>query len=127
MNPPPINRLTIAAGNTRNAANTRKPKKKRTNPPIMTSPRIAPSMKPKYPRGATQGNIPTQAEKKAGDNNAPPFNTINAAAVEDNAAGIHQYLTRNGGRRNGPYKTPPEGRAWATGIAGPICTGTFVR
>lgn len=113
MNPPPINRLTIAAGNTRNAANTRKPKKKSANPPIMTRPRIMPNMKLKYPSGATQGNIPTHVEKKAGDSNAIPLNAISAAAVKNNAAGNHQNLTRSGARENGngPYTTPPRGCA----------------
>jgi len=107
MNPPPMNRLTIAAGITRNAPNIRKPNKKSTSPPIITRPRIAPSMKPKDASGATQGKIPTQADKKTGDNNATPFNIINTAAVRNNAAGTHQYLTRSAGRRNGPYQTPP--------------------
>lgn len=108
-NPPPMKRLTIAAGNTRNAASTRKPRKYSTSPPIMTKPRIMPSMKLKYPSGTTQGKNATQAEKKTGDNSAIPFTAISAAAMENNIAGIHQFPSRKGARGNGPYTTPPGG------------------
>ena len=111
-----MNRLTIAAGNTRNADSTRKPRKYRANAPIMIRLRIIPSMKLKYPIGITQGNTLTQAEKNTGDNNAAALRPISAAAMKNNAAGIHQYLSSKGGRGNGPYSTPPGGI-----IRGPDC------
>jgi hypothetical protein len=139
MNPPPMNKLTIAAGITRNAPNIRKPNRKSTSPPIITRPRIAPSMKPTDARGATQGKIPTQADRKAGDNNATPLSIISTAAARNSPAGTHQYRITSAGRGNGPYQTPPEAGAGApsapipvpiapgAGIPVPICTGTFVR
>jgi hypothetical protein len=106
MNPPPMNRLTIAAGNTRNADRTRKPRKYRANAPIMIRLRTMPRMKLKYPIGITQGNMLAQTEKKTGDNNAAALTPISAAAMKNNAAGIHQYFSRKGARGNGPHAIP---------------------
>ncbi len=115
-NPPPMSRLTIAAGNTRNADNTRKPRKYRANAPIIIRLRIMPSMKLKYPMGTTHGNTLTQAAKKTGDSNAAALMAISTAATKNNTTGIHQYFTRKGGRGNGPNSTPPGGI-----IRGPAC------
>jgi hypothetical protein len=116
MNPPPMNKLRIADGNTRNAESTRKPKKYKANAPTMIRLRTMPSMKLKYPIGITQGNTLAQAEKKIGDNSAAALRPISAAATKKSTAGIHQYFNRKGGRENGPYNTPPEGI-----ILGPDC------
>ena len=117
-----MNKLTIAAGNTRNADSTRNPRKYRANAPIMIKLRTMPSMKLKYPMGITHGNTLTQAEKKTGDNSAAALRPISAAAMKNKTAGIHQYFSRKGLPGNGPYSTPPGGTT-----AGPDCAyGTGV-
>ena len=112
MNPPPINRLRIAAGNTKNTARTLKPNSRRTNPPTTTRPRITPSMNPNDPSAATQGNNPVQTEKKGGESSAIAFATISPAAMRNKAAGTHKYMSGKMGREigQGPNRTPPAGR-----------------
>lgn len=86
-----MSRLSIAAGNTKNTANTRKPNRKSTKLPIITRPRTMPIMKAKDPSIATHGNKPTQAAKKAGDNKTTALSRTNVAVTNSNAAGI-KYL-----------------------------------
>jgi hypothetical protein len=109
MKPPPMNRLTMAAGNTISAARTLNPKKSITKAPSITRPSTTPSMKPKAPRLATHGKNATQAVKKTGESSATPFKKMRNAAVPSRASGNHQKRIKNGAFGNGPIHVPPGG------------------
>ncbi len=127
INPPPMSKLRIAAGKTRNVDNTLNPNRSRTNPPIITRPRTTPSMKPKDPIIPTHGNNPTQTTRKAGDRSAIALNMMSVAAMKNNAAGTQRYIVWKGVWENGncPTRMGPGVGMWGPGSAteAPVCMG----
>jgi len=100
-----MNRLTIALGITRKAANARKPRKYMTIPPRMIRPSTIPSMKPNELIGIIHGKYPDHIAKKTGESKARPLATIKLAAMKSSATGKRKWWKKSG-RGNGPYQTP---------------------
>jgi hypothetical protein len=120
-----MSKLKIAAGKTRNVDKTLNLSRSRTNPPIITRPRIIPSMKPNDPIIPTQGNNPTQTTRKAGDSSAIALNMISIPAMKYNAAGTQRDIVWKGKNGIGPTSMGAGVGMWGPNgaTAAPACMG----
>ena len=82
--PPPMKRLTMAAGKTMNADRTLKPSMYRKIAPRIIMPSTTPSMKLKLPSWRTHGKKRIQVAKNDGHSSAAALTNISAAEMRSN-------------------------------------------